>query len=171
MKQVVLIVAIVLVLVTGTLLCRTWTWSAPFPTTFSVKVADTWTDEQPWVNNAGVWSAAMPQLAERVNSEDFLADLKRKLSRHSVVSGWTCGNTELRPAQLSPGGPLVINCETLTFGIRRWSILGQGSGRDKERTEWLERDLQTASQELLKEGPGGQSPISPPTVCAATGPS
>lgn len=151
MKKLVLIVAILLTLIACAMLCRTWTWAAPVPTTFSVKVADSWTDEQPWVNNAGVWSAAMPQLADRVNSEEFLASLKDGLSQHSVVSAWTNENTNLRPAQLSPGGPLVIVCEVLTYGTRRWSILEQGSGQDVERTEQLERDLQTALHELLKE--------------------
>jgi hypothetical protein len=151
-KKTVLIIGIGMIVVTAVLLCRTWTWSAPFPVTLSVKVADTWADEQPWVNRGGAWSAAMPQLTKRVNSESFLGQLKSSLSRHSVVSHWTLKNTKFQPAQLSPRGPLVIHCETLTYGVRRWSILRQGSGRDRERSEGLEQDLQVALRELLKEG-------------------
>jgi hypothetical protein len=152
MKKAVLIVGIILSLATTALLCRTWTWSVPVPTTFTVMVADTWTDEQPRTNDAGVWSEAMPELTQRINSESFLARLKSKLPHHSVVSHWTPGNTNLRPAQLSPGGPLIIHCSTLTYGVRRWSLFGHGWGLDEKRTEPLKLDLQVALKELLNRG-------------------
>ncbi len=70
---------------------------------------------------------------------------------HSIVSAWTDENTNFRPAQLSPGGPLVIQCDVPTYGVRRWSLLIQGCGRDKERTKQLKQDVQIALREMFKE--------------------
>jgi hypothetical protein len=94
----------------------------------------------------------MPELTQRINSESFLARLKSKLPHHSVVSHWTRGNTNLRPAQLSPVGPLIIHCSTLIYGVRRWSLFGHGWGLDEKRTEQLKLDLQVALKELLNGG-------------------
>ena len=149
MKNITIVALLIVLVVAGVLLCRTWTWSVPFATTFSVKVVETWNDEQPWVNKVGVWSAAMPELTQQINSRDFLAQLKQMLLEHPITREWTTENTKLQPAQLSPGGPLIVNCETLAYGIRRWSLLRQGGGRDTERSDHLKRDLQSALQELL----------------------
>lgn len=153
MKKRWLVVVVLAAVVIVAVLCRTWTWAAPFPAVLSVKVAEAWTDEQPWVQRAGVWSAAMPKLTARLNSAGFLQALKERLADHSVVSAWTSANTEFEPAQLSPGGPLVVVCEVPSYGVRRWSILGQGAGRDAEKTRQLRDDLQAALHELLKPAP------------------
>ena len=145
------IVVMMVVAVVGSVFWGKRTSVSLFPKTYSLTVADEWEDEQPWVESGGVWSSEMPKLTSKLNSEEFLAELKRKLPQHSVVSEWTRENTDFKPMMLGPGGELLVICDVQIHVVRPWpQILVQGGGEEAEGTDQLKQDLQDALREIIK---------------------
>ncbi|MEO1858187.1 MAG: hypothetical protein ABGY95_12600, partial [Rubritalea sp.] len=132
------------------LACVVWEWEASHQYNFSVRVSNSWGDEQPWIEKGGVYSTQLPKLTQRINLEPFFVKLKTKLSNHSVVQSWDKNNTRFKPALLSSGGPLIIQVIAPTYGTRRWSLIGHdGHGINKQQTRQLEEDLEIAMQQMF----------------------
>ncbi len=151
-KAVTWVFACIAALATVALLCRTWEWDSPHPYRLRIQVASSWDEEAGWYVDGGVGRSPLPGLEANINSRMFIERLKDRLSRHPVVDTWSTRNVQLEPYLLGPGGPLCIDVQAPVYGRRHWSLLSQGHGIDRGRTDELKADVQAALKQLLKEG-------------------